>query len=83
MAIKYERIKQGMVLFDVHKQKMGNTSMSRWGCWEVRIIVLLPTDHAAIVSWNGTPQQTWREHKLTRLYEKKPKKYTEQKGIFR
>ncbi len=34
----FDRIKPGDVLYDVHRTKMGNTTMSRLDCWEVRVV---------------------------------------------
>jgi hypothetical protein len=42
MAIKFDLIKKGDVVYDCHRYKMGNTKMSRMGCWDVRILALTP-----------------------------------------
>jgi hypothetical protein len=38
VAIKFDKVKAGMTLLDVHRHKMGNTTMSEWGLWEVLIV---------------------------------------------
>jgi len=67
MAIKFEKIKAGDVLWDYHSVRAGNTTMRRWGNWRVRIIEI---DHAAgfaIVSWNGNQPQKWFRRQLEKL----------------
>ena len=70
MAIKFEKIKEGMILYDVHKHKMGNTTMSSVGVWPVRIIEL--KDNGAIVSWNHNEPQHWSRYQLEKLRAKEP-----------
>lgn len=78
MAIKFEKIKAGMKLLDVHKHQMGNTHMRRLGWWPVEIISVDEAAQTAIVSWNNNPAQTWDKRRLERLYTKKPPKLLEQ-----
>jgi hypothetical protein len=73
MAIKFEKIEPGMVLLDVRRHKMGNTMMSEWGAWQVRIISVDRENRTAVVSWNGNRHETWYERQLSRLYGKEPK----------
>lgn len=42
MAIKFSLIKKGDVIYDCHRYKMGNTTMTRMGCWDVRVLALTP-----------------------------------------
>lgn len=70
MAIKFEKIKEGMTLYDVHKRKMGNTTVSSVGVWPVQIIEL--KDNGAIVSWNYNTPQHWPRSRLEGLRAKEP-----------
>lgn len=56
--IKPELVKVGDVLWDCHRYKMGNTTMSRMGSWEVEVVDI--GDQSApmhrrmfTVRWNG------------------------------
>lgn len=69
MAIRYEKIQPGMTLYDRHRYKMGNTTMSTLGEWKVKILELVPDKRAAKVSWNGNPSTVWYEHSLKKLYD--------------
>ena len=65
-------IKPGDVLYDVRRQKMGNTTMSRVAVWPVKIESI---DHAAgiaVVRWNYNPPQKYRASDLRRLVRMPP-----------
>jgi hypothetical protein len=78
-VINPDLVKEGDVLFDVHRTKMGNTAMSRMGWWTVRVLRIEAYDSAGrqrrrfIVSWNGNREQTYYEHQIRRLRRSKPK----------
>lgn len=78
MAIKFEKIQPGMVLLDIHKQQMGNTTISAWGLWEVYVVSVDLNDRSAMCRWNGNKEKRFTEHQLTRLYTKKTKAYLAQ-----
>jgi len=80
MAIKFEKIASGMVLLDIHRERMGNTTMTEWGLWKVRVISVDRGKRTAVVSWNWNPPQTWDARRLARLYTKPPKAYVEQQA---
>lgn len=70
--IAFEKIKVGMVLFDIHRHKVGNVAgMTELGCWDVVIVELRPD--GAMVRWNGNPVRFWPRHRLEKLYAKKTK----------
>lgn len=71
MAIKFEKIEPGMTLYDRHRERMGNTTMTRMGEWPVKIISVDTERRTAQVSWNGNRAETWRENRLRRLYRTK------------
>jgi len=78
MAIKFEKIEPGMTLLDIHRAKMGNTALSEWGHWQVRVISVDREKQTAVVSWNSNRDQTWFKRDLERLYTKPTKAYREQ-----
>lgn len=78
MTIKFEKIEPGMVLLDIHREKMGNTTMSAWGLWKVKVISVDRAKRTAVVSWNSNPVQTWDARRLEKLYAKPTKAYREQ-----
>lgn len=73
MAIKFEKLEEGMTLLDVKRTKMGNTTMSQWSEWEVKIVSIDREKRTAVVSWNGNPPTTWNERSLKKLHRTSPK----------
>ena len=70
--MKFEKIKPGMTLYDVHSYRMGNTTLKTMGCWTVRVISVDTEKRTAVVSWNGNRETTYYENALTKLKESKP-----------
>jgi hypothetical protein len=75
MAIKFEKLEVGMRLFDIHKQRMGNTTMSEWGCWNVEILSIDRIRRTAMVCWNSNAADEWSAARLSKLFAKKPPSY--------
>lgn len=67
MAISFDRVKAGDVLYDVHSVRMGNTTMRRLGCWCVEVREIDTVNARALVSWNGNPEQWWHASRIRRL----------------
>ena len=59
MAIKFESVKAGYVLYECHKYRMGNTKMSKMGSWTVRVISVDYEKKTAVCSWNGNEARTY------------------------
>lgn len=76
MAIKFDKIRAGDTLLDIHREKAGNTTMSRWGCWKVRVISVDSANETAMVSWNGNAPSMRTRRQLEKLYAKEPGFYT-------
>lgn len=74
MAIKFEKIKPGMRLADIHCYKAGNTNVSVEGLWWVDVVSVDRDRRTAEVHWNSNPKQTWTERELTRLYHEESHK---------
>ncbi len=71
-AIKFEKIEEGMELFDIHTEKAGNTTLRRYGKWPVKILSVDREQRSAMVSWNYNPPRKWYERDLRKLYAKVP-----------
>jgi len=72
--MRFEKIKAGDVLYDVHNYRMGNTTIRSVGAWPVKIIELHPESQSATVSWNHNDDRPRRygRRDLERLKAKEP-----------
>jgi hypothetical protein len=70
--MKFEKLTPGMVLYDVHKERMGNTTMRSVGVWPVKIVSLDVVKQTAMASWNGNPPQLYFRRGLEKLRAKAP-----------
>ncbi len=61
-----------MVVYDVHSEKMGNTTMSTMGIWNVRIVSVDADTRSCMASWNGNPAKRFYAHNIKKWREKKP-----------
>lgn len=68
MAIKFERIQPGMRLWDRHRERAGNTTMTRLGEWPVDVVSVDSKGRTAVVRWNCNAPETYHERRLTKLY---------------
>jgi len=57
MSISITKLKPGMVVYDAHSQKMGNTTMRTMGVWPVKIVEV--HENSVIASWNGNPPRIY------------------------
>lgn len=78
MSIKLEKVTPGMLLMDVHREKMGNTTMSQWGLWPVQVLEVDLPGNRALVRWNHNPPRWWTRRMVEKLYTKEPKAYRDQ-----
>jgi hypothetical protein len=65
--VAFSKIKPGDVLWDCHREKMGNTTASRMGSWRVNVISIDPDKRTAVASWNGNRAMVYSERQLKRL----------------
>ena len=70
--MKFEKLKPGMVVYDVHSYKMGNTTQSTVGVWEVRIVTVDIESRLITASWNGNPAKTFFYGDAMKWREKEP-----------
>jgi hypothetical protein len=68
MAIKFELVKVGDVLYDRHRTTMGNTKITRLGEWEVRVIEIDHKNRRALISWNSNPSRWVTARHVERLF---------------
>ena len=78
---KFHTVKAGDILYDVHRERMGNTTMSRLGCWTVEVIDIDHEEGRATVRWNGNRPQTYFVRQIERLRRSIPKKISERRGL--
>jgi hypothetical protein len=66
--MKIADIRPGMVLYDRHTYRMGNTTLRTIGEWRVTIIDA-PADatQQVTVSWNGNPPERWSWDRVKKL----------------
>ncbi len=65
MAIKFDSVKVGDVLYDCHKRRMGNTTVRAMGTWTVKIVEKV--EGGCWVSWNGNARQFYGTRKVEKL----------------
>ena len=73
MAIKFEQVSPGDTLYDCHRTKMGNTTLSTMGCWDVHVFEVDTVKQSALVSWNGNPRAWWSRRQIEKLRRSCPK----------
>lgn len=73
MAVKFEKVQVGDVLWSKSRGRMGNTTVmtTRWHA--VQILAIDSEKETARVSWNGNPTETYYRKQVERLYRNKPK----------
>lgn len=71
--MKIDSIQAGDRLFDVRREKMGNTTMSRTAVYPVYIVSIDHTKNTAMVRWNGNPPTKYYSRALQRLVRTPPK----------
>lgn len=77
MAIKFEKLKVGMKLLDIHRNR---SVMRELGCWEIRIISIDPVKRTVMASWNGNTARLFTEREITKYYLRPTKAYREQQA---
>lgn len=70
--MKLEKLQPGMVVYDVHSYKMGNTTLSTIGTWSVHIVSIDHESRTCIASWNGNPPEKCFEHTISKWKATKP-----------
>jgi hypothetical protein len=66
--VKLADIRPGMVLYDRHTHRMGNTTIRTIGEWRVTIVdVPANTSQPFTVSWNGNRAEPWSWDRVKKL----------------
>ncbi len=70
--MKLEKLKPGMVVFDLWRHKMGSTTIPTLSIVKVCIISIDPEKRTATAHWNYNDARTYGETKIARWHEKEP-----------
>jgi hypothetical protein len=70
--MKFESLKPEMIVWDVARRKMGNTTRSTVSVWMVKIISVDSTRRTVVASWNGNRESTYSERIVKRWRKEKP-----------
>lgn len=70
--MKFEKIKPGMTLYDVHSHRMGNTTMTTIGVWKIQVISVDAEKKTFLGSWNSNAPQTFHSWEISKLKDKEP-----------
>jgi len=72
MAVKFDSVRPGDVLWQRTRRKMGNTTMGEDAVFSVLVKEILP-DGGAMCSWNGNPARRWSVRDVEKLFRNRPK----------
>ena len=70
--MKIEKLLPGIIVYDVHKHKMGNTTISTVGVWPVHIIDVDTETMTVTASWSGNKSQKYHESTWSKWRLKEP-----------
>jgi len=68
MAVKFETVQAGELLYDCHKTRVANRSTM--GTWRVKVVSIDPEKQTAMCSWNGNPTELYTKRRLEKLRRK-------------
>lgn len=66
------KLTEGQVLYQVKRQKMGNTTASRGALYTVRVVSIDPDGQFIMGSWNNNPARKYRLGDIAKLKVNKP-----------
>lgn len=66
MAVKFEKVKAGMTLWE--RRRVSGGAKADVGEWPVRVLRVDPARREAEVSWVGNKPAIWDERRLSRLH---------------
>lgn len=70
--MKFSSLKEGMTVYSVTRQKMGNTTISRDACHAICIISIDAERQSVVASWNGNRPQTFYGNSVKRWRLSRP-----------
>lgn len=65
--VAFNTVKAGDVLWDVHRHKMGNTSMTEMGSWSVKVLEVDADGQRIFASWNTNRPRWWSRSYVEKL----------------
>ncbi len=71
--MKITDLKPGMIVYDVHKYKMGNTMISTVGIWEVEIKRVDIEEGIVTARWNYNSEGRYFYHAWSKWRKNKPR----------
>lgn len=66
------KLQPGQVLYQIQRQKCGNTMVSRGCLYEVRVVSIAEDGKSIMASWNGNPPRRFYQKQVASLRVKKP-----------
>lgn len=75
------KLKPGMIVYSVQRQRMGNTTMSRGCLFNVEIISVDHEDESVVASWNSNKPQRFFKNSWSKWKIKKPVAKREKFGL--
>lgn len=70
--MKFEDIQPGMCVYDMARQKMGNTTINTIAVWPVYIIDVDAARRTVEACWNGNARRTYTERAWRKWKREKP-----------
>ncbi len=70
--MKFDKLKEGMTLYSLTTQKLGNTNMRTKVVHLIHVVSIDREKRTAMCSWNGNRPQVYRERDIERLKESEP-----------
>lgn len=70
--MKIEKLSPGMVVWDVHKERMGNTTMRSYASWAVLVISIDLNRQTVMASWNGNPARAYYKNSWSKWRKTEP-----------
>ena len=81
--MKFDKLKPGMVVYDIGRRKMGNTTISTIAAWTIEVISVDAEARTCVAEWNHNPARTYREADVSAWKENKPFLIRESFGNYR
>ena len=70
--MKFDKLEEGMELYSLTTQKMGNTTLRTKAVHPVRVISIDREKRQAMCSWNGNPPRRYFERDIEKLKANEP-----------
>jgi hypothetical protein len=66
------KLQPDQIVWEIRRQKMGNTSVSRNAKYGIRIVSVDLEKRTVTASWNGNPPRVYRERDIAKWKVKEP-----------